>query len=816
MGSIAKVIVDVATGREFDYAIPDQLQEQVSTGSRVVVPFGRQRTDGYVVGICSESEVADLKQITSVIGDKPFISEKLLELARWMADYYCAPIEAAIRTVLPGAVRKKGKGFRKRLFVEVREDRGTGDEAMESGGPPPHAADAAGATRAPGSSRKLSAKQAAVVELLERKGGAFLNELTAGLGITAAPVRALEKKGIVRIEPVSALRDPLANRNILRTRHLKLMPEQEEALAAIKQSIVAGGVNAGAPCGRDSSATLGMTRDLRNDRSVISSGVERSHAAGPHVVLLHGVTGSGKTEVYLQAIDHLLELGKGAIVLVPEISLTPQTVERFVARFGREIAVLHSHLSEGERHDEWHRIRDGKARIVIGARSAVFAPVADLGLIVVDEEHEPSYKQEDAPRYNARDVAAMRARMEGCAVVLGSATPALESWYNAKTGKYALAELPRRADNRKMPHIRVVDMRLEAEATGRTGALSRDLLDAIRARLDRAEQVMLFLNRRGFATSLICRRCGYVASCDDCSVSYTYHRGGADAAEARRSPKTWSGTDRSPGLLCCHICGGTRKVPGRCPNCQDPAFKYSGMGTQRIEAIVQKCFPHATVQRMDTDMTRTKDSYDRILGDFRVGKTDILIGTQMIAKGLHFPNVTLVGVIYADLSLHMPDFRAGERTFQLLAQVAGRAGRGEVSGEVIVQTYTPFHTAVQSARRVDYEGFCDQELEFRRELSYPPFTRLVCMTFRGKSEEKVSFYAATVARRLKKAVEEKVTVSDPTPAPLSKAKGEYRYQIMMRSPSARSMTGPIRDVLSDIKFPKGMTCSVDVDALSLL
>ncbi|MFC1463065.1 primosomal protein N', partial [Verrucomicrobiota bacterium] len=760
MSSIAKVIVDVAVGREFDYAIPDKLAPSVAVGSRVVVPFGKRRVDGYVVDVCGESKVAGLKEIASLVDDKPFISEKLLELARWMADYYCAPVEASIRTVLPGAVRRKGKGFKKRLFVSLAEEK-----SLESGGPPPHP--------------KSTDKQRGVLELLEKKGGAFLHELTAELEITAGPVKALEKKGLVRIEPMSALRDPLANKNILRTKHLELMPEQEEAVEMIKECVATAG--------------KWSTSNIQHPTPNVQVGKDKKQST---VVLLHGVTGSGKTEVYLQAIDHVLGLKRGAIVLVPEISLTPQTVERFVARFGERIAVLHSHLSEGERHDEWHRIRDGKAQIVIGARSAVFAPVAGLGLIVVDEEHEPSYKQEDAPRYNARDVAVMRGKMEGCAVVLGSATPALESWHNAGTGKYRLAELPRRADNRRMPHVRVVDMRLEAEATGHVSALSRDLVEAIRSRLDRAEQVMLFLNRRGFATSLICRQCGYVAGCDDCSVSYTYHK--------------------NDDLLRCHICGGDRKVPARCPGCNDPSFKYSGMGTQRIEAIVRKCFRHANVQRMDADMTKRKDSYDRILGDFRVGKTDILIGTQMIAKGLHFPNVTLVGVVYADLSLHLPDFRAGERTFQLLAQVAGRAGRGEVPGEVIVQTYTPFHMAVQAARRVDYEGFCDQELEFRRELNYPPFARLLCMTFRGPSEDKVSFYAATVARRLKKAVAGKVIVSEPAPAPLSKAKGQYRYQVMLRSASAKAMTGPVSDVLRDIKFPKGMTCSVDVDALSLL
>jgi primosomal protein N' (replication factor Y) len=517
---------------------------------------------------------------------------------------------------------------------------------------------------------------------------------------------------------------------------------------------------------------------------------------GPRATLLYGVTGSGKTEVYLQAIAQLLQRGQGAIVLVPEIALTPQTVERFVGRFGDRVAVLHSRLSAGERHDEWHRIREGRAAIVIGARSAVFAPVRKLGLIVVDEEHEPSYKQEEAPRYNARDVAVMRGHMEGCAVVLGSATPSLESWANARAGKYRLARLPERADNRKLPAVRVVDMRQETERTGRANVLSQALVEAVRLRLDRGEQTILFLNRRGFATSLLCPHCGYVANCDQCSVACTYHR--------------------SDDRLRCHICGGSRAAPTRCPSCRDPAFRFAGVGTQRVESVVARCFPRARLARMDADATSRKDAHGRILGDFRIGKTDILIGTQMIAKGLHFPNVTLVGVVCADLSLHMPDFRASERTFQLLAQVAGRAGRGEVSGEVIVQTYTPTHAAIQAARRQDFEGFCEQEIESRRELSYPPFTRLMCVTLKGPAEERVAFSAAALARRLRPALAAGVILSEPCPAPLARAKGQYRYQLLLRGRSPSAIMRPVRAALAELKLPDRVAVAVDMDAMSLL
>ncbi len=510
---------------------------------------------------------------------------------------------------------------------------------------------------------------------------------------------------------------------------------------------------------------------------------------------MYGVTGSGKTEVYLQAIQHVLNKGLGALVLVPEIALTPQTMERFVGRFGGQVAILHSRLSEGERHDEWYRMLRGEARIVVGARSAVFAPVRNLGLIVVDEEHEPSYKQEEAPRYHARDVAVVRGLKERCAVMLGSATPALESWWNARSSKYRLAELPHRVDHQQMPLMRVVDMRVEAQQTGHGGIFSRELLDAMRLRLERAEQTILFLNRRGFATSLLCPKCGYVARCDHCSVSCTYHR-----TEHR---------------LRCHICGVDRAVPERCPGCGDPAYRFAGAGTQRIESIVEKCFPKAVVQRLDADVTRGKDAYDRILGDFRQGKTHILIGTQMIAKGLHFPNVTLVGVIHADTGLHMPDFRAGERTFQLLAQVAGRAGRGDVAGEVIVQTHTPFHPAIQAARRMDLHGFCDQELEFRRELSYPPFSHLVCLLFKGPSEERLSFFASAASAGLRQSLGEGVTVSDPVPAPLARAKGLYRYQVLLRSSSTGRMARAIARLQQSLRLPDDISLSVDVDPVSL-
>ena len=706
---------------------------------QVEVPFGRRFARGYVVALVATSDVAKVKPIKRLIGTKPLVEPNILGLARWMSSYYMAPIEHGIRTVLPSAVRRKGAGFKERLHVEPEElahDRKAVEEL-----------------------RAKSPRQADILDQVLQKKALFLSALLEAAKTTTPTVRKLEAAGFVRIGSRAELRNPIGDQNILPTQALQMMPQQVDALAMVCRSM---------------------------------------ETLDPPVVLLYGVTGSGKTEVYLQAIQHGLDQDQGAIVLVPEISLTPQTVERFQSRFGDRIAVLHSSLSTGERHDEWHRIHDGSARIVIGARSALFAPVRNLGLIVVDEEHEQTYKQEESPRYHARDVAVMRGHREGVAVVLGTATPALESMHNAMSGKYGIARMPHRVDHRKMPVMQVVDMREEAQREGRINVLSRALMMAIDDRLNRREQTILFLNRRGFSTSLTCPSCGYVAACDNCSVSMTYHR--------------------QHHRLLCHICGDSRVVPQACPNaeCRDPAFKYAGMGTQRVEDVMAKIFPKANVTRMDADTTTGKGSHARILNEFRAGKIDILVGTQMIAKGLHFPNVTLVGVIYADSSLHMPDFRAGERTFQLLTQVAGRAGRGDVRGEVFVQTFTPFHPAVQAARQLNYELMYDQEIEFRRELLYPPFAHLVCVNLSGSSEQLVSLTATTLVRRLQPLLGENVICSDPTPAPLARAKGKYRFQIMLRAPTTTAITRPLKHINDSFKWPKDVRHSVDVDALSLL
>jgi primosomal protein N' (replication factor Y) len=693
-----------------------------------------------VVGLKETSEFKKLKPIGKLLSKKALIEPEIMALARWMADYYITPFEQVIKTVLPSAVRGKDAKFKEVYFVV----------------PTPKASDESALVAL----RKKAPKQAAALDVLLASGTLPMSELAKASGTSSAAVRALEERGLVEITLEPMGRDPLAGMNFLKTKALKLSPEQQASLELINQSVETG---------------------------------------DPSVVLLFGVTGSGKTEVYLQAIHEVLEQGKGAIVLVPEIALTPQTVRRFRSRFGNDIGVLHSHLSDGERHDEWHRISDGEVRIVVGARSALFAPVKNLALIVVDEEHEGSYKQDEAPRYHARDIAVMRGHLQKCAVVLGTATPSVESYHNTLIKKYAVANLSGRVDDRQMPLIHIVDMRKEAVLQGGPSVFSKDLQAAIQGRLERQEQIMLFLNRRGYATSLICPKCGHVEECLHCSVSMTYHR--------KRNE------------LACHICGDLRKVPKCCPNaaCRTPDFKYAGLGTEKIEGMLRGMFPKAIIGRMDSDTMTRKDSYQKILGEFRTGKIDILVGTQMIAKGLHFPNVTLVGVIYADTTLHMPDFRAGERTFQLITQVSGRAGRGEIAGEVIIQTYTPSHPAIQSARTLDYERFFDEELEFRKALHYPPYSHLVCITVRGAQDALVAFTAEQFHKALEKEVDPTfVMMSTSVPAPIARIKGLFRYQIMMRAQNTRRMSQPVRKVMETFKWPPKVKVTIDVDAVSLM
>lgn len=756
---IARVTLEMALRKEFDYAIPPDLSAAIVVGTRVKVPFGPRQVMGVVTDLVEKSDHANLRSILKLVSKPGLVTPKVLQLARWIGEYYCCPVETAIKSVLPEAVRKEKEGWRERLFVRV----------IPLSGEKP----------------KLTKKQGEVLNVIEEWREMPLQELAALAETTAGTIRKLEDKGLVHIGLKVSERDPYAHEHILPTQPLALNKEQSVALQAILASL----------------ETAAQTK------TPITAALEKAEKRDSvsRVFLLHGVTGSGKTEVYLQAIAHALGQGKGAIVLVPEISLTPQTVERFKARFSSGphqtlVAVLHSHLSAGERHDEWHKIHQGRARIVIGARSAIFAPIEPLGLIIVDEEHEPSYKQEEAPRYNARDVAVVRGRMEEATVVLGSATPSLESFYNVKRSKYALLEMPSRADDKKMPLVRVVDMRKENRKQKGTPIFSLQLKEAITQRLERKEQVILFLNRRGYSTSLQCPLCGYVAQCPNCSVSLTYHR------QAQR--------------LQCHICGHESAVPKACPEtqCRNPAIRYAGLGTEKVEDTLSKLFPRARIKRMDSDTLKRKDDYRRILGDFRLGRIDILVGTQMIAKGLHFPNVTLVGIVYADLGLHIPDFRAGERTFQLLTQVAGRAGRGDIEGEVIVQAFTPFHPAIQFARRHDFAGFFEEELDDRRPLRYPPWSRIALITLKGRNEDKVKFTADHLRKELERVLApiKDLRLDGPAPAPLARAETYYRHQLMLRTERMPALSQRLAATLREWNLPEDLVLTVDIDPVNLI
>ena len=738
----ARVLIDGPSELVFDYAIPDGLP--VVPGCRVRVPLRNKLSNGTVLDLVATEDLGfALRPLHSLSEPEPLITPKLLEAGRWIAGYYGCSIESVIRALLPEAVRTEDNSAKIRKFAILDA-------------PPPPEVLAKLDKRAP--------KQSAILALLSHAPEHKLPLADLGDGASAS-VKSLVKQGLVRLVEEEVRRDPEADgiEEILPDSPLPLNDEQAAALEVILASL--------------QQSTIG------NPQSPI---------------LLHGVTGSGKTEVYLQAARAALDLGKTVLVLVPEISLTPQTVRRFRARFAgiqEQVAVLHSNLSQGERFDEWHRIRKGVARIVIGARSAVFAPLPDLGLILVDEEHENSYKQDQIPRYHGRDVAVLRAHLEGCTIVLGSATPSLESFQNTLTGKYQLVRLAKRADGQSLPLIRILDMRLESKKhKGGMAILSDRLRSALEQRIAKNEQSILFLNRRGFARSLQCPSCGHVCMCPHCAVALTYHR------EDER--------------LCCHVCGHQAVVPRKCPECRDPAIALQGFGTQKVEEVLAKVLPSAKIARIDADAMRKKNALRDLLNAFQARKIDVLIGTQMIAKGLHFPNVTLVGILNADIGLHVPDFRAGERTFQLLTQVAGRAGRGELEGEVIVQTFTPHSPSVQFARHHDFDGFAEQELEFRRQFGYPPFAHCAVLTSRSTHERRAEFTLQTLFRRLGENCPKGIILGEPMPSPLVRSHGQFRFQLMLRSQHARPMTRHVQQVLQKTTLPEDVTVVFDMDAWS--
>ena len=747
MSSFARVLIDRSEGRELDYAIPKELRDRVAIGERVVVKLRNRRAIGTILELMAHSDVPGIRMIEGLVGHESTLPPVMMKLAHWMADYYCAPLASVMRAMLPPMLRGEKVAGKKIRMVEFTSTISAAEMHQLT---------------------RKAPKQHAILSILCEKGAAMpVEALLRASGSSDSSLRAIVSAGWVRITEVRANSPERSGESILPSRKPTLNPDQESVVSTLLKSVQDPG----------------------------ESGNENPF-------LLHGVTGSGKTEVYLRTLGAVLESGKSAIVLVPEISLTPQTVERFRSRFdhaeggGAGVAVLHSHLTDAERREEWMRLQRGEARIAIGARSAVFAPLSNLGLIIVDEEHENTYKQEETPRYHARDVAVMRGRLERCPVLLGSATPSVESYRNALTGKYRLLELPRRADGQIMPLIRMVDLRLQGKRAKSDGGISAPLQMAITKRLELGQQTILFLNRRGFATSMLCEQCGHVCRCPNCSLSMTFHR--------------------DENRLACHLCGHGSKPPERCPECRDPGIRHSGIGTQRVEEGIRRAFPSARIARMDADTMKRRGSYADVLGKFRARQIDILIGTQMIAKGLDFPNVTLVGIINADIGLHSPDFRAGERTFQLLTQVAGRAGRGETEGEVIVQTFSPASPSLQHARHHDYVGFYEQEMAFRQAFRHPPFARMLLIRIRGISPERASRAASAVSKKLRQMASASVEVSEAAPAPLERSHGQYRYHVVLKSSSGPVLGRLARELSASMKLPEGVVMTLDVDPYSLM
>jgi primosomal protein N' (replication factor Y) len=723
----------------FDYLVPDRLRETLRAGMRVRVPLGRgnRRLQGYCVEVRhGRSEHRRLKAIAELVDSVPLLSPAMLELAHWMAERYLCPLGPVLETIVPAGVRQ-GSGTRAVTFVELADSAPSDPTAL-----------------------KLPKKQTALLSCLIAAGAPVARDvLLRQAECSSAPLKSLIEKGLVSLT-VRRVRQDVAQEDIPRREQaLVLNDAQQQALDAINASL-----------------------DAQQHKTIV----------------LYGVTGSGKTEVYIQAIDRVVGFGRQAIVLVPEISLTPQTCGRFRDRFDN-VAVLHSHMSDVERHDQWSRIAGGEVQVVVGARSAVFAPTPQLGLIVIDEEHESTFKQETAPRYHARDVAIQRARREGVPVVLGSATPALETWYQASVGEYGRVDLPHRVLDRPMPRVRTIDLRIEQENRHHSGAISRPLSLAIERTLDDNGQVILLLNRRGFSTHIQCPNCGEVARCPDCDVSLTFYR--------------------EVGKAICHYCDHTAPPPQTCSACDFDGIRYSGFGTERLEGEVRRRFPSVACQRMDADTMRRHGSHAEALARFRSGETRILLGTQMIAKGLDFPNVTLVGVVNADVALHLPDFRAAERTFQLIAQVAGRTGRGAKGGEVLVQTFSPDHPAVQAAIHHDYEAFARGELPSRRRFGYPPHAALVRMVFRGSSEELVRTTIEEMARRLRQqasGVGGDARVLGPAPAPIARLRERFRYHLQIHGSDRAALAAIVRAASDGFESAGDVQWIVDVDPVSML
>jgi primosomal protein N' (replication factor Y) len=737
------LFADVAVNRpvrcEFTYGVPENLRALARPGVRVAVTFGGRREVGVLVGLREDPGIDEsrIKPIVRVLDPQPILEPDLLELTRWIASTYACSWGEALAAALPGAFKSE-KSARTVSIVSVAIGCGAEDlAALERKEPKQH--------------RMLRT-------LLEIAAPIEVRELCRRLQLSDSAITSLERKGLVVVERKAVRTDPLLGAISPRPRPERLSPDQHSALEAICAAVRAG---------------------------------------GHRTFLLQGVTGSGKTEVYLRAIEVALDQGRGAIVLVPEIALTPQTVGWFRSRFG-DVAVLHSRMADAQRRETWLRVQRGAVRVVVGARSAVFAPVKNLGVIVVDEEHEPSFKQDSAPRYHGRDVAAMRARIVGAVCILGSATPSLESWQGAREGRITKLLLRERVGGGRMPRIEIVDLRTEKSSGKGPVLFSRRLEQLLRQAFERKEQSILFLNRRGFAPVLWCGACGETLRCGLCDVTLTFHR------KIRRAV--------------CHACCSEIVPPAACPTCTAPALRYLGAGSERVEAELSKILPGARVRRMDSDTMLRREDYEQTLERFGRGEIDVLVGTQMIAKGLDFPRVTVVGIVSADISLHLPDFRAAERTFQLLSQVAGRAGRGDLAGEIVVQTSAPAHPAILLAAKHDFEGFAIAESRLRADLGYPPHGRLLRVVIEDRDETRVVESSRACADMLRRvAGGEGIVVLGPAEAPISRLRGRHRHHVLVKS----AVEGPGFDLARQalrqfVEATPRPRITLDVDPVSML
>ncbi len=802
MPEFCDVSLPVPLDQPFTYQLPLTLRHRAQVGSRIVVPFGTRKLTGVILAVHDDAPEQMAREAFRLLDETPVVDAPLLALGRWISGYYCTPLGEVLRSMLPLAAEvRAGK-----VYSLTDSGRDAARQLLLNASPD----DAAVQILAMLERRSLSA------QYLKKK-----------FPLSLQIVRSLEKKGLIAAEDVHSDRDPLrAPSEHLRVEAAapasvpKLPKAERELLAFLElhpgthnlaqlESTVAHSGQAARALGRKKLITVTrepltvLYADQRPPHQ-LNSAQQAAYAAirgsiekhEYRTFLIHGVTGSGKTEVYLSAIDAALEAGRGALLLVPEIALTPAVAGQFFTRFGQRVAILHSAFSDAERAEQWRRISSGKAEVVVGTRSGVFAPVRNLGVIIIDEEHDGSYKQEENPRYNGRDTAIVRAQHANACVVLGSATPSMESRYNAERGKYTLLSLPERIQQRPMPTVHLIDMRQEFLETRKQSTFSRALIDAITERLASGEQTMLLLNRRGYASFVACRSCGHRVECVNCSITLTHHR-----------------RDRR---LLCHLCNYATKVPSVCLKCQSEHIYFLGTGSERVEDELHNLFPQARIARLDRDTVTGKKHYEHILHAFREKNFDILVGTQMIAKGHDIPNVTLVGVVSADVGLGMPDFRAAERTFQLLTQVAGRAGRGNLPGIVLVQTINPDHYAIRLSASQDYEGFYQKELQFRRFMHYPPFSAMANLLVRSPKQEEALRMSSELEGHLNPPPEN-IKILGPAEAPVLRIKAEFRYQFLIKAASRKALNHLLQSARDYTRTHKWNATSlvIDVDPLTL-